>query len=475
MRDILGHRGPDDAGSYVDERAALGHRRLSIVDVAAGHQPLSNEDGSIWIVFNGEIYNHADVRPGLESAGHTLPHAIRHRDHRSCLRAVGRRLRRAPARDVRVRHLGRAAPAPAARARSPRRQAALLGAGRAAACCSRSEIKSILESGLIRAEADESRLPELLSTRYLSGAETLFKGIYRLLPGHTLVFEHGRSRRASTWDIAAGRSDESLANQSPSSEAVQQFRARLEEAVRIRLMADVPLGMFLSGGLDSSAIAALMAGMIDRPLQTFSVAFKQRAFSELDYARQVSTAIRADAHEIVIDDHDFFGALPRLIWHEDEPIAHPSSVPLYFRFRARPAARQGRAHRRRQRRAARRLRQVSEGARQLARRRRLQRRAASGSRVDRRHGGAAAAAAGAPLCEPLVRLHGAHAGGDVLRQLRRHQPRPSAHAAVAAISPAPHPKTSTGRRASTSMRRTATARLSTACSMRISRPISSSC
>ena len=95
-------------------------------------------------------------------------------------------------------------------------------------------------------------------------------------------------------------------------------------------MADVPLGMFLSGGLDSSAIAALMARMIDRPLQTFSVAFEQRAFSELGYARQVSTAIGADAHEVVIDDHDFFGALPRLVWHEDEPIAHPSSVPLYF-------------------------------------------------------------------------------------------------------------------------------------------------
>ena len=111
---------------------------------------------------------------------------------------------------------------------------------------------------------------------------------------------------------------------------MRQFRELLEQAVRIRLMADVPLGMFLSGGLDSSAIAALMAGMIDRPLQTFSVAFKDRAFSELDYARQVSTAIKADAHEIVIDENDFFGALPRLIWHEDEPVAHPSSVPLYF-------------------------------------------------------------------------------------------------------------------------------------------------
>src|SRR5499426_4698785 len=104
----------------------------------------------------------------------------------------------------------------------------------------------------------------------------------------------------------------------------------LEQSVRLRLMSDVPLGVFLSGGIDSSAIAALMARMIDRPLQTFSVAFKDRAYSELAYSREVAHAIGADAHETVIDDRDFFGALPRLIWHEDEPIAHPSSVPLYF-------------------------------------------------------------------------------------------------------------------------------------------------
>ncbi len=122
-------------------------------------------------------------------------------------------------------------------------------------------------------------------------------------------------------DGLAGHSDRAI---------VGRFRELLEESVRIRLMSDVPLGMFLSGGLDSSAIAALMARMIDRPLQTFSVAFKQRAFSELDYARQVASAIRAEPHEIVMDDEDFFGALPKLIWHEDEPIAHPSSVPLHF-------------------------------------------------------------------------------------------------------------------------------------------------
>jgi asparagine synthase (glutamine-hydrolysing) len=142
------------------------------------------------------------------------------------------------------------------------------------------------------------------------------------------VFERGTVVIRRYWDIPAGPSAQ-LASLSDR-DLVARFRELLEEAVRIRLMSDVPLGMFLSGGLDSSAIAGLMSRMIDRPLQTFSVAFRQRAFSELDYARQVSSAIKADAHEVVIDDQDFFGALPRLIWHEDEPIAHPSSVPLYF-------------------------------------------------------------------------------------------------------------------------------------------------
>ena len=328
MRDIIPHRGPDDAGLYIDAQAALGHRRLSIVDLAAGHQPLANEAGSIWIAFNGEIYNHADLRPSLESAGHryrtrsdteTIVHAYEQWGDACVERFRGmfafaiwdaHRRRLLLARD-------RLGVKPLYWAKAGDRL--LFG----------SEIKAILASGLIAARPRESALPELLGTRYLSGPETLFEGIHRLMPGHTLVFEDGEVRIRQYWEIPVGRPNEDLSTLRDA-EVVERFRALLEESVRIRLMADVPLGMFLSGGLDSSAIAALMAGMIDRPLQTFSVAFKDRAFSELDYARQVSTAIKADAHEIVIDDQDFFGALPRLIWHEDEPIAHPSSVPLYF-------------------------------------------------------------------------------------------------------------------------------------------------
>ena len=328
MRDVIAHRGPDDAGLYLDGHAALGHRRLSIVDLAAGHQPLANEEDAIWIVFNGEIYNHAEVRPLLESAGHkyrtrsdteTIVHAYEQWGDACVERLRGmfafaiwdaRRRRLLIARDrLGVKPLYWATVG----------DRLLFG----------SEIKSLLASGLITPRANDQALPELLGTRYLSGSETLFEGVHRLMPGHTLTFENGNVRIRQYWDIPVGLPAEDItAMREP--EVVERFRALLEEAVRIRLMADVPLGMFLSGGLDSSAIAALMAGMIDRPLQTFSVAFKQRAFSELDYARQVATAIKADAHEIVIDDQDFFSALPKLIWHEDEPIAHPSSVPLYF-------------------------------------------------------------------------------------------------------------------------------------------------
>src|SRR5439155_25300848 len=152
--------------------------------------------------------------------------------------------------------------------------------------------------------------------------------IEKLPPGHLLVFERGEVRIRQYWDLPTAR--KSKVRSHKSEDAVAEFRSLLEESVRLRLMSDVPLGMFLSGGIDSSAIAALMARMIDRPLQTFSVAFKDRVFNELAYARDVANAIGAERREIVIDDRDFFGALPKLVWHEDEPIAHPSSVPLYF-------------------------------------------------------------------------------------------------------------------------------------------------
>jgi asparagine synthase (glutamine-hydrolysing) len=336
MRDVITHRGPDEAGLHLDGVAALAHRRLSIVDLSTGQQPLSNEDGSVWVIFNGEIYNHAEVRAELQAHGHayrtrsdteTIVHAYEQWGDSCVHRFRGMfafAIWDAPKKRLLLVR-DRLGIKPLYWARTG--DTLLFG----------SEIKSILASEMIEPQPNYAVLPEVLSTRYTSGSDTLFKRIYKLLPGHLLVFERGEIRIRQYWDLPA-RSAENVGlhqrerSASPSGErtAVARFRELLEESVRLRLMSDVPLGMFLSGGIDSSAIAAIMARMIDRPLQTFSVAFKDRAFNELEYARDVARAISADSHEITIDDRDFFGALPKLVWHEDEPIAHPSSVPLYF-------------------------------------------------------------------------------------------------------------------------------------------------
>jgi asparagine synthase (glutamine-hydrolysing) len=334
MRDVLTHRGPDGAGLHTDGIAALAHRRLSIVDLAGGHQPLANEDETIWVTFNGEIYNHASIRRDLERAGHryrtrsdteTIVHAYEEWGDDCVDRFRGmfafavwdaRQRRLLLVRDrLGVKPLYWAL-LPATGERGPR----LLFA---------SEIKAILESGLVTAEPNTAVLSEILATRYTSGAATLFKGVLKLLPGHRLVFQDGKAQTRQYWDVPVDGPDPELARASDQ-ELVARFRSLLQESVRLRLMADVPLGMFLSGGIDSSAVAALMSREIDRPLETFSVAFDDRAFSELEYARQVARAVGARGHEIVISDDDFFGALPKLVWHEDEPIAHPSSVPLHF-------------------------------------------------------------------------------------------------------------------------------------------------
>jgi asparagine synthase (glutamine-hydrolysing) len=328
MRDVMTHRGPDGAGLHSDEHAALSHRRLSIVDLAGGHQPLANEDATVWVTFNGEIYNHADVRVQLEAAGHryqtrsdteTIVHAYEEWGDDCVHKFRGMfafAIWDAPARRLLLVR-DRLGVKPVYWAQVGNR---LLFA---------SEIKAILESGLITARPNARVLSEVLATRYTSGVETMFEGIYKLLPGHRLSYSGGDVKIEQYWDLPLDGPDPELERLGEPA-LIERFRDLLQESVRLRLMADVPLGVFLSGGIDSAAVAALMARELDRPVDTFSVAFADRKFSELGYARESANAIGAVAHEIVIDDRDFFGALPRLIWHEDEPIAHPSSVPLHF-------------------------------------------------------------------------------------------------------------------------------------------------
>ncbi len=332
MTAALRHRGPDDSGVYHDAWAALGHRRLSIIDLAAGHQPMSNEDGSLWIVYNGEIFNHASLRPELERAGHryttrcdteTILHAYEQYGP-----ACVERFRGMFAFAIWDRNKRRLF---CARDRLGIKPFYYFWNGRTFAFAS--EIKALLEHPEIRCRFEEETLPEYLAFGYLSGDQTLFSGIRKLMPGHSLTLDTGDDTGDNArldirryWDLPEPERPERRDVLS----SISECRERLEETVRMRLMSDVPLGVFLSGGVDSSAIAALVRRMAPGPVETFSVGYAEGRFSELGYARQVADFIGAGHHEVVVGMEDFFDALPRLIWHEDEPITWPSSVSLYF-------------------------------------------------------------------------------------------------------------------------------------------------
>ena len=326
MRDVITHRGPDDSGLFIAPGVGLGHRRLSIVDVAGGHQPMEIADGALQIVYNGEVFNHASIRADLEARGHRYQTRC---DTESVLRAYAEYGESSPRHlrgmfayaiwDERTRTLflarDRFGVKPLYYATAP--DGRLYFA---------SEMKAILASGAVRPALNLPALPDYLANHAPSGDETLFAGIRRLPPGHTLTWKDGSVRITRYWDLELDGPEESRSEQ----ELVAEYRERLREAVRMRLMADVPLGVFLSGGIDSAAITALMSELVSEPIKTFSVAFAEREANELEYARLVATRFRTDHHEVVVTPREFFDALPTLLWHEDEPIAHPSSIALNF-------------------------------------------------------------------------------------------------------------------------------------------------
>ncbi len=326
MCDVMAHRGPDDDGIYIDGRVGLGMRRLSIIDVATGHQPISNEDGTAWIVYNGEIYNHAALRGPLEARGHrykthsdteTILHLYEEYG-RDCVQHL-RGMFAFAIWDARKRSLfvarDRLGIKPLYYRLTP--ESFLFG----------SEIKVILAHSSTRAAFDRACLPEYLAFGYLSGEETFYQGIRKLMPGHTMeVEENGEVRVQPYWDLSLKQEE----GDRPETYYVQTYRDMLEEAVRSHLMSDVPLGVFLSGGIDSSAVAALMTKIRREPIETFSVGYAEHAYSELPYARVVAQHLNSVHREVLVTGQEFFDALPRLIWHEDEPIAWPSSVALYF-------------------------------------------------------------------------------------------------------------------------------------------------
>jgi asparagine synthase (glutamine-hydrolysing) len=331
MADTLTHRGPDADGYFVspDHQVGFGFRRLSIVDLNTGDQPMSNEDDSVWLVFNGEIYNHADHRPRLEALGHRFrsrcdaevvlhlyeeygPDCV---DHLRGMFAFAiwdsRRRRLVLARDrIGVKPLYFAA--------LPR--TLLFG----------SEIKALFGHPAVAPQLNERALSLYLTFAATPAPGTLFDGIEKLPPGHRLIVDADTGRRTLEryWQPLPDPAE--LGRRRDPEEYVERLEALVRESIGLRMMSDVPYGAFLSGGVDSSLNVALMAELADRPVSTFSVAIEgDVASDELGFARAVAQEYGTRHHEVVIGEQDFLDYLPKLVWHQDEPLADPVCVPLH--------------------------------------------------------------------------------------------------------------------------------------------------
>jgi len=328
MSSVLRHRGPDDARRLDSKPVTFGFRRLSIVDLSGGKQPMTNEDSTVWIVFNGEIYNHSQLRGILKERGHryasnsdteTIVHLYEEYGE-ACLHhlrgmfafAIWDSKRRLVfcARDrVGIKPFYYAV-----------RDEEFVFA---------SEIKALIAAG-VPARLNRRALPEFLAFGYLSSDQTLFEGIRKLMPGHQLLLDLAARERhpqvSQYWDLDVTP----VAKERSEAEYLEEFQGLFHEAVSSHLMSDVPVGVFLSGGLDSSAIAVEMASLRKDRIQTFSVGYSEDAYSELPYARIMANHIGSEHNEVLLGCKDFFNTIPQMIWQEDEPLVWPSSVALFF-------------------------------------------------------------------------------------------------------------------------------------------------
>ena len=328
MRDAITHRGPDDAGVWVaeDGGVGLGQRRLAIVDLSpAGRAPMSNEDGSVWVTYNGEIYNHRALRERLEKRGHrfrsncdteVLVHLYEEHGPALVEELVG--MFAFAIWDEKERRMV------LARDRLGIKPLYWLDDGERFAFAS--EIKALLPL-LKRRDVDPVAFAQYLTFVAVPAPRTLFAGISKLAPATTMVVDRDGPREPERfWDPLERRADDVRPD-----DWADEVRARLERSIERRMMSDVPVGVFLSGGVDSSTNVALMSRLIDEPVRTFSIGFRgAERFNEFEWARLVSRRFQTDHHEIQIDQGDLWDFLPELVYHQDEPIADPVCVPLYF-------------------------------------------------------------------------------------------------------------------------------------------------
>ncbi len=323
MNDLIAHRGPDDEGYHAEGPAAIAMRRLSIIDLSTGHQPISNEDGTVWIVFNGEIYNFQPLRAELERKGHVFKthgdtETIVHLYEEEGVDCV-KRLRGMFAFAIWDKKRGRLLLARDRIGKKPLLYS--LGPGRIAFA---SELRCLSALPDVSRELDSGAVDLFLSLQYIPSPRTIYKAIAKLPPAHLLVYEKGQAKVERYWSLPEGGT---LNVSEP--EAERLLLDKLDEATRLRMIADVPLGAFLSGGIDSSLIVALMSRASERPVKTFSIGFEEAEFSELEYAREVAKRYGTEHTELIVRP-EMADVLPKLAWHYSEPYADASALPSYY-------------------------------------------------------------------------------------------------------------------------------------------------
>jgi asparagine synthase (glutamine-hydrolysing) len=328
MIDAERHRGPDDEGVWADEMCALGHRRLAIIDLSpAGRNPLSNEDGSLQITFNGEIYNFQALRRELERLGYrfrtrTDTEVVVCAYEQWGIEATGR-LRGMFAFGLWDRNRRRLLLARDRVGKKP-----LFYAQVGDRFYFASELQSLLAARDIPREVNRAAIDAYLSWGYVPAPDTAFKGIYKLPPAHWMTLDLGaeepRIRIERYWSLEY--EPKLRISEEEASDAINE---KLTEAVRLRMISDVPLGAFLSGGIDSSIVVGLMARLSERPVKTFSIGFKEAAYNELDHARRIAAKWGADHHEFIVEP-DALNVLPRLVRHYGEPYADSSAIPTFY-------------------------------------------------------------------------------------------------------------------------------------------------
>jgi asparagine synthase (glutamine-hydrolysing) len=324
MKDLLTHRGPDDEGLYLNNNAALGHRRLSIIDLSTGKQPMGNDDGSIWIVYNGEVYNFPEIKDNLEKKGINFRtqsdtevilrgyevYGLNILDELNGMFAFA-------IWDEKKKRLF------AARDRLGKKpfyyycdEGKLIFA---------SELKSIIVHPDISRDVNPEAVDKFFSFNYIPAPLTIFKNVHKLRPGHYLLWEAGELCVRQYWDVKY-HSNNLYKSETDFTEHLYEL---LKTSVKRRLISDVPLGAFLSGGMDSSIIVGLMALVNEKPVKTFTIGFEEQGYSEVDDARMIADHFKTDHHEFRVKS-EAIDMLPKLVWHFDEPFADSSAIPTYY-------------------------------------------------------------------------------------------------------------------------------------------------